>query len=118
MHCHKTGPKPLASPISRTAFVSDPYEEFRNRLLSDVSPRPTAGPATADHDVAAAIINARRMAGLSQVDLARRMGTAQSAISRLESGRANASVEMLRRVAEATGQTIVLEIAPEAPRGV
>lgn len=53
-----------------------------------------------------ALIEARTRAGLTQNELAQRMGTTQSAIARMESGRINPSVEMLRRYARATGNRL------------
>lgn len=53
--------------------------------------------------LASALIAARAKAGLSQAQLAKRMGTTQSAIARLESGRFWPSVKTLQRYAAATG---------------
>lgn len=60
-----------------------------------------------------AMIGARAAAGLSQAELASRMGTTQSAIARLESGRVWPSTRTLRRLAEATGTK--LRISFEKP---
>ncbi|GAB1486887.1 helix-turn-helix transcriptional regulator [Aminivibrio sp.] len=49
----------------------------------------------------ASIMRARLEKGLSQAELAARMGTTQGNISRLESGRYNPSVKFLQRVARA-----------------
>ena len=48
-----------------------------------------------------AMIEARRKKGITQVDLAKKMGTKQSVISRLESGRANPSIGFLKKLANA-----------------
>src|SRR5687767_96055 len=47
------------------------------------------------------VIKHRATLGISQQELARRVGTSHSAISRLESGRHKTSVETLQRVAKA-----------------
>jgi len=52
----------------------------------------------------------RRRARLTQRELAERMGTTQSAIARLESGAARPSIDLLDRVARATGIPISLEL--------
>ncbi len=62
--------------------------------------------------LAAQVIEARARAGLTQAELAERMGTSQSAVARLESGTARPSVATLEKLAEATGST--LRIALEA----
>ena len=48
-----------------------------------------------------AVIDARVKKGVTQKELAQRIGTKQSVISRLESGRANPSVAFLKKLAEA-----------------
>lgn len=65
--------------------------------------------------VAAQVIVLRTRLGMSQEELARRMGTSKSAIVRLESGRHKPSMETLRRVAEAFGGE--LEVTIEIPDG-
>jgi transcriptional regulator with XRE-family HTH domain len=59
-------------------------------------------------ELARLVIKHRAVLGISQKELARRIGTSHSAISRLESGRHKTSVETLQRVAEALGLRFVL----------
>jgi ribosome-binding protein aMBF1 (putative translation factor) len=61
-------------------------------------------------ELAKLVIRLRALEGLSQEELARRMGTTKAAISRLESGRHRPSVETLRRLAEALGGRLTLTI--------
>ena len=53
--------------------------------------------------LASALIGARAKAGLTQEQLAERMGTTQAAIARLESGRIRPTTRTLDRLAKATG---------------
>jgi transcriptional regulator with XRE-family HTH domain len=62
--------------------------------------------------VMAAIAKARRRAGLSQAELARRMNTTQSTVARLESGRGQPSTRTLVRFAKATGHTLKISFQP------
>ena len=48
----------------------------------------------------------RRWAGLSQTEVAARMGTSQSAVARLESGDADVRVSTLERYAAAIGSQL------------
>lgn len=59
------------------------------------------------------LARARNRAGLTQEELALRMGTTQSVIARLESGRAKPTTRTLERYAKATGTKlrITLEAA-------
>ena len=50
--------------------------------------------------------------GLSQKDLADRVGTSHSAISRLERGQHRASIAMLERVSRALGLRVVVTLTP------
>ena len=65
--------------------------------------------------LATAIIAARAHAGLTQAELAQRMGTTQSVIARLEGGRAKPSTATLGKVAKATGTRLKIDFEP-APR--
>jgi transcriptional regulator with XRE-family HTH domain len=58
------------------------------------------------------LVEARTAAGLTQHELAERIGTKQSSISRLESGDAEPSFDMLRRLAAALN--VSFEILPTA----
>lgn len=55
---------------------------------------------------------ARLRSNLSQAELARRAGVAQSVISAYESGRREPSVATLARLVEATGHELVVEAVP------
>jgi ribosome-binding protein aMBF1 (putative translation factor) len=67
-------------------------------------------------ELARLVIKQRAALGISQKELARRVGTSHSAISRLESGRHKTSVDTLQRVAEGLGLRLVLgfESGPRA----
>lgn len=58
------------------------------------------------YDIKREIVKLRLAQGLSQKELAERVGTKQSAISRLESGEYNPSVEFLSKVAQALGKEL------------
>ena len=64
-------------------------------------------------DVGQRIHDAREAAGLSQRELAHRMGTSQAAIDRLESG-VGATLTTLQRVATALGLEVNVELRPSA----
>jgi len=68
-------------------------------------------------DVALQLAALRKKAGLSQKELAQRVGTSQQQISRLESTSYEGhSLSMLRRVAEVLGATVHIDIQlPEHP---
>ena len=62
--------------------------------------------------LAAALIEARSEADISQEEIARRMQTSQPAIARLEGGHGNPSLKTLRRYAAATGTRLRIVFEP------
>lgn len=62
---------------------------------------------------ASAVIGARAHADLTQEELAARMGTSQSAIARLESGRSRPSTTTLAKLAAATGTKLRVSFVPD-----
>ncbi|MGZ4266288.1 MAG: helix-turn-helix domain-containing protein, partial [Solirubrobacteraceae bacterium] len=58
------------------------------------------------------ISSVRRRRGISQRSLARRAGTTQAYVSAIERGRAQPTVEMLRRLLLVMGEELVLESRP------
>ena len=61
--------------------------------------------------VARALIQARSEAGMSQAEVAERLGVTQPAVARMESGK-NVSIRSLSRYATAVGKPIQLVINP------
>jgi DNA-binding XRE family transcriptional regulator len=62
--------------------------------------------------LAAALIEARTDANISQEEIARRMQTSQPAVARLEAGHGNPSLSTLRRYAAATGARLRIVFEP------
>ncbi|MDO8650500.1 MAG: helix-turn-helix transcriptional regulator [Candidatus Berkelbacteria bacterium] len=65
-----------------------------------------------EFELASQIIDARLKKGFSQAELAKKIGTKQSAIARLESVDYNPSIKMLKRVAKATETHLKVELRP------
>lgn len=61
------------------------------------------------YELISQLIEARRKKGFTQEELARRMGTKQSAIARVESGNANPSIGFLEKVAFALGSKLTIQ---------
>jgi DNA-binding XRE family transcriptional regulator len=65
-----------------------------------------------EFSIADALIRARVEAGLTQAEVALRLGVTQPAVARMESGR-NISLKSVARYAGAIGRPITLEIMPK-----
>jgi transcriptional regulator with XRE-family HTH domain len=70
----------------------------------------SAGPS----GVASLLREARRSAGLTQADLARRLGISQAAVAKLERPGANPTVDTLDRALWATGHRLALDAQPRS----
>jgi DNA-binding XRE family transcriptional regulator len=87
--------------------------ELKTRLLEDPQTRAEYDAQAPEFALAQELIAARIRAGLSQTEVAERMGTSQSAVARLESGRSLPSLRTLERYASATGSRAVVKIEAE-----
>lgn len=90
--------------VKKTTYASFPKvrrEIMRNnefkRAYEDIQPK---------YAVIRAILNARMKRGLTQAQLARRVGTTQSAIARFESGGGNPTLDFLSKVSYVLGKRI------------
>lgn len=67
-----------------------------------------------EFEVASAIVDARARAGLTQAELAERIGTRQPAIARIEGGQLP-STSTLLKIAAATGHRLRIVFEPSTP---
>lgn len=63
-------------------------------------------------EVAITISEARDKAGLSQIELAKKLKTTQSVISRIEGGNQNLSLIMLTKIAQVLGCDLKVQLKP------
>jgi phage-related protein/DNA-binding XRE family transcriptional regulator len=80
-----------------------PFEKLKVRLLANPKVKREYDALAPEFEIAAELLRARLRAGLSQAELAARMGTSQSTIARLEAGQTLPSTKTLLRYAKATG---------------
>ena len=84
---------------------------LKRRLMKNPKFRKEYEKADAEFSIVEALIRARTTAKLSQAEVARCIGTTQSAIARLEAGYTAPTIRTLRRYAEATGKKLRIELA-------
>ena len=80
-----------------------PFEKLKARRLANPKVKAEYDALAPEFGTAAELLRARLRAGLSQAELAARIGTSQSKIARLESGQTLPSTKTLLHYAEATG---------------
>ena len=88
-----------------------PFDVIKAELLADPEVQREYDALAPEFEFSAKLLRARLRAGLSQAELAERMGTSQSAIARLESGQTLPSTKTLLRFAEATNSKIQLRLS-------
>lgn len=77
------------------------FSVWKKKVLKDPVLKAEYDRQQPEFAVIQAILDARVKKGVTQKDLAQKIGTKQSVISRLESGRANPSVAFLKKLAQA-----------------
>jgi DNA-binding XRE family transcriptional regulator len=91
-----------------------PFAEIKERALKRPEVKAHYDALADRYAVVEAMITARIAAGLTQEELAKRMGTTQSAIARLEGGKISPSLETLYKYARALGARVVISFEPMA----
>ena len=79
------------------------WNDLRERRMDSPAARAAYDQARSAYEIGRMVRELREARGLSQRELAARMGTSQSTIARLESGQTLPSTKTLLRYAKATG---------------
>jgi ribosome-binding protein aMBF1 (putative translation factor) len=87
-----------------------PFSELKKKILADPEVKKIYDELEPEYQLISAVIEARIKRNMSQKDLAEKMGTGQSAISRLESGTSNPSFKFLQKVAKALNTRLVISL--------
>lgn len=91
-------------------IVGIPFEEFKKEMLKRPGVRREYERLKPDYQIAGQMIEARIKNKMSQADLAKKAGTGQAVISRLEGANASPSMALLKRIAEALGTKFEITI--------
>lgn len=89
------------------------FSDIKKRWLQNPEVRTEYDALEQEFALARELILARSRAGLSQAEVARRMGTTQSTVARLEGGRAKPTLLTVERYAKATGSRAVVRLVPD-----
>jgi ribosome-binding protein aMBF1 (putative translation factor) len=93
------------------------WKEFRDNILSkNPETRAEYQSLGTVYDAIVDVIRLRHLHGLSQEQLARKMGKQQPAIARLEAGRVNPSIAFLEQVANALDARLIVRLESKAKR--
>jgi len=87
-------------------------KEVKAELLTNPAVRQAYNEQAPEFELARELIAARMRAGLTQGEVAARMGTTQSVVARIESGRGTPSMRTVQRFASAVGARAVVRMEP------
>ena len=92
-------------------FNPIPFKKVLKQALKDPKVKAEYDHLGPEYDIIEAIIRQRLKKGLTQKQLAQKMGTKQSALSRLESGNYNPSLAFLKKVATALNSQLHINLS-------
>ena len=101
---------------NRLAEGAAAYTRWRDELLSDPANRKVYEEEAAKSELWLQLVEARQAAGLTQAELAKRLGVSQAQVARMEKRGYDAyTLTSLRRYVEALGQGFALEVRIRQP---
>lgn len=86
-----------------------PFSQVRERLMADPEFRKEYDALEEEFALIGAMLDARQKAGLTQAQVAERMGVKQPVVAKIEGGKSNVSFDTLKRYAHATGCKVKVE---------
>jgi ribosome-binding protein aMBF1 (putative translation factor) len=86
------------------------FDDYLAEKLKDAQFRKYYEEAGKQLEIAYGILRARKAAGISQATLARKIGTTQGNIARMESGQQNFTTKTLQKIAAACGRELKIEL--------
>jgi len=90
------------------------WKDLRGDLLDSPEAKLAYERARRDYELGVQIRQLREAAGINQTELARRMGTSQPAVARLEAGGGTPKLDTLERAAAALGAVLTVQFIPAA----
>lgn len=87
------------------------WEDLKKELLSNPETKREYDKLAPRYAIISDLIAARIKNNMTQADVAKKVGTKQSAIARLESGNVNPSLEFLHKVAHVMGYKLTIHLS-------
>ncbi len=108
------------STVSKRDYISEgqkAYEEWRDSFLADPENRRLYEEEAVKLDLWLQLVEARMDAGLTQAEMAKRMGVSQAQVARIEKkGYDSYTLNTLRRYVKALGEGFKLEVRVLTPQ--
>lgn len=88
----------------------DNWEEIKKTILKDAKVKKVYDDLEVEYQIIGDMVRLRNKKKITQKELAKKIGTTQSALSRFEMGDVNPSLEFLKKVATALGTKLVVRL--------
>ena len=88
------------------------FRDYLNEQMNDPEFKAEWDALQPERSLVQAMIDARKISGLTQKQLSERTGIAQADISKLENGNGNPSLRTLQRLAAGMGMNVKIEFVP------
>jgi len=88
----------------------DNWEEIKKEILSDPDVKRIYDDLEVEYQIISDMVRLRNKNKITQKELAIKMGTTQSALSRFEMGNVNPSLEFLKKIAKALGTKLTVRL--------
>ena len=86
------------------------FEQIHNRLMKDEEFQMEHGKLKPRYELIAQIIDVRNRLNMTQEELAQRIGTQKSNISRFESGSYNPTLDFITKIARSLGKEVRISL--------
>ena len=85
------------------------WNEYKEKKLANPEFKQAYDELEIEYTIMNEMLRAREELGMSQQELSTKTGIAQPDISKLENGKANPSIETLKKIAEAFGKKLIIQ---------
>lgn len=93
-------------------YVPVPFDEVKSEWLKESKIKAEYDRLQPEFEIMKKLIEVRAQKGMTQSTLAKKIGTKQSAIARLENGHGNPSLALLQKLADALDSTLEIRFVP------
>ena len=88
------------------------YKDYKKRALQNPEVKAEYDELQPEYDIIQAMIDARVQQNMTQKDLSAKTGITQADISRIDNGKRNPSLSMVKKLAQGLGMQLKLEFVP------
>ena len=88
----------------------DNWETIKKEILKNSNVKRSYDALDVEYQILSDMVRIRNQKKITQKELAKKMGTTQSALSRFETGDINPSLDFLKKIASALGTKLVVRL--------